>query len=432
MNMKVLVLVHSAALGGASRSAVTIVEQLRIAGCEVIVLTPPGPLCAVLKNLGAEVTFWKPPDCQWLGTCVYSSGVSARGLNVLAFRLLSLTKLPVRLMRGIRMIREIVTRQSITTIYVNTLVLFPVSGILASVRKGHHVRVLWQIREVLSKRLLRMVYSGIARRIAHASDVIIAISTNEARAFKSLVPVELIHNAVPVEWTRMNHSNLCDNGGRHRVFMACDFHSGKGIADFLAMADIVHEKCPQAEFTLYTPRPPLREGPTSRILRVVGYWNDNVPFLVNVLDKANELSLRRQVRLIFDHAMNLESYRQAAVYVRADRAACPWGRDIIEAMWAGVPVVATGTCQEFVLDGQTGFLVPPSRPDLLADRVCHLLSNPELRTAMSNAGRARALELFSPDLFNAEIRRVFGLRGNILVGEPDAGVNRSPKPGQGV
>jgi glycosyltransferase involved in cell wall biosynthesis len=120
--------------------------------------------------------------------------------------------------------------------------------------------------------------------------------------------------------------------------------------------------------------------------------------------------------------MNLESYHQAAGYVRADRAACPWGRDIIEAMWAGVPVVATGTCQEFVLDGQTGFLVPPpARPDLLADRVCHLLLNPELRTAMSNASRARALELFSPDLFNAEIRRVFGLRGDTLVEKPDAG-----------
>lgn len=405
--MKVLILAHSAALGGSGRSMATVVEQLRIAGYEVIVLTPSGPICAVLENLGAEVACWEPPDCHWLGTSIYSSGVSARGLNVLAYRLLSLAKLPIRLMRSVRMIREIVTRQSITTIYVNTLVLFPVSGILASIRQGHHVRVLWQIREVLNKHLLRIVYSGIVKSIAHASDVIIAISTNEAGAFESLVPVEIIHNAVPIEWTRMNDRNLCANGDRHRVYMTCDFHSGKGIADFLAMAEIVHERCPQAEFTLYTPHPRLHQGPTSRILRAVGYWNDKVALLVDILGNAKELSLRRQVRLIFDYAMNLESHRQAAVYVRADRSACPWGRDIIEAMWAGVPVVATGTCQEFVLDGQTGFLVPPARPDLLADRVCHLLLNPELRTAMSRAGRARALELFSPDLFNAEIRRVF-------------------------
>lgn len=111
--------------------------------------------------------------------------------------------------------------------------------------------------------------------------------------------------------------------------------------------------------------------------------------------------------------MDPSTYREADVYVRADRAGCPWGRDIIEAIWEGIPVVATGTSQEFILDGQTGFLVSPRRPDLLADRVCQLLTDRELRNNMSRASRARAIELFSPELYSAWILQVFGLNNPI-------------------
>jgi glycosyltransferase involved in cell wall biosynthesis len=71
--------------------------------------------------------------------------------------------------------------------------------------------------------------------------------------------------------------------------------------------------------------------------------------------------------------------------------------------------VATGSSQEFVLDGKTGFLVPPGRPDLLAERVAQLLSDAELRTAMAEAARARALQLFSPELYREKLLSAFGL-----------------------
>jgi glycosyltransferase involved in cell wall biosynthesis len=53
---------------------------------------------------------------------------------------------------------------------------------------------------------------------------------------------------------------------------------------------------------------------------------------------------------------------------------------LVQAMVAGVPVVATAVnaVPDVVVPGRTGLLVPPGRPDLLADAVRHLLDHPRL------------------------------------------------------
>ncbi len=70
----------------------------------------------------------------------------------------------------------------------------------------------------------------------------------------------------------------------------------------------------------------------------------------------------------------------------------------IEAMLARLPVVASdvGSVPEAVLDGETGLLVPPERPDALAAAIRVLIADPERRRRMGDRGRARALERFSP------------------------------------
>lgn len=54
---------------------------------------------------------------------------------------------------------------------------------------------------------------------------------------------------------------------------------------------------------------------------------------------------------------------------------------IVEAQRAGIPVVATtvNAVQDLVSPGETGLLVPPERPDLLASALDHALAHPELR-----------------------------------------------------
>jgi glycosyltransferase involved in cell wall biosynthesis len=72
--------------------------------------------------------------------------------------------------------------------------------------------------------------------------------------------------------------------------------------------------------------------------------------------------------------------------------ACP--TVVIEAMQAGIPVVATrmGGIPDLVVEGETGQLVPPSDPEALAGAIAALLADPSRAAQLGRAGRQRSLE----------------------------------------
>lgn len=69
-------------------------------------------------------------------------------------------------------------------------------------------------------------------------------------------------------------------------------------------------------------------------------------------------------------------------------------RSLIEAMAAGMPVVATDIrgCREEVVPGETGLLVPVDDAGALAGAMGKILANRELSARMGRAGRERALK----------------------------------------
>lgn len=69
-----------------------------------------------------------------------------------------------------------------------------------------------------------------------------------------------------------------------------------------------------------------------------------------------------------------------------------FGIALVEAMAAGVPVVATDIpgYREVVSNGVEGLLVPPRDPEALAAGLVKVLQEPELTTRLGEAGRARA------------------------------------------
>ena len=74
-----------------------------------------------------------------------------------------------------------------------------------------------------------------------------------------------------------------------------------------------------------------------------------------------------------------------------------FGIAILEAMAAGRPVVATtvGGIPEIVTHGETGLLVPPGDPIILAKAIQQLLEHPDRAEAMGARGQKRVRERFS-------------------------------------
>lgn len=69
----------------------------------------------------------------------------------------------------------------------------------------------------------------------------------------------------------------------------------------------------------------------------------------------------------------------------------PFGLTPLEGMACGRPVIgsAVGGITSTIVDGETGFLVPPREPQALAMRLYQLLLHPEVRARMGEAARAR-------------------------------------------
>lgn len=126
-----------------------------------------------------------------------------------------------------------------------------------------------------------------------------------------------------------------------------------------------------------------------------------------------QLGLTRTVFLLDELTQEEVSscYTAAYVAVLASREPEPFGYANIEAMLAGVPVVATGHGGplEYIEHGKSGLLVPPGDPAAIAAGLDVLLTDPALHARIARAGRVSA-ERFSLDAmvdgYEAAISRI--------------------------
>jgi glycosyltransferase involved in cell wall biosynthesis len=82
---------------------------------------------------------------------------------------------------------------------------------------------------------------------------------------------------------------------------------------------------------------------------------------------------------------------------------------LLEAMAWARPVVATTVngCPEIVVEGTTGFLVPPGEPEAWAGRVGALLADPDRARVLGRQGRKRLVERFSLPQMIARIEALY-------------------------
>ena len=135
--------------------------------------------------------------------------------------------------------------------------------------------------------------------------------------------------------------------------------------------------------------------------------------------------LARGKQVLFRHDCDdrdiVEAYRRAACIVLpsvyrtmyGQESAVPelLGQTLLEGMACGIPGICTqvASLPEVVLDGVTGYVVPPNDSEALHMRIIRLLENREERKRMGEAARQRVLEKFT---WSEVVRRCLAVYGS--------------------
>jgi glycosyltransferase involved in cell wall biosynthesis len=111
------------------------------------------------------------------------------------------------------------------------------------------------------------------------------------------------------------------------------------------------------------------------------------------------------------HRIVLEALRRSLFTVAPSIWSDPFPVVALEAAAAGKPTIASriGGLQDSVVDGETGFLVPPGDRPALAQAMRRLIGDPELREHMGAAANARQAELYTPDTVVPQYEQAYEL-----------------------
>jgi glycosyltransferase involved in cell wall biosynthesis len=144
------------------------------------------------------------------------------------------------------------------------------------------------------------------------------------------------------------------------------------------------------------------------ILKLIKAWRKirNIPLVVvgtgPLQDEvAREIKDLSTVRLLgaLPHHETLEVIKHSKILIFPTELYETFGRVIIEAYAAGVPVVASriGAVSELVMDGITGFLVSSQNPDEFAQKVEWLWNHPHERLEMGKNARLLYEKKYTPE-----------------------------------
>ena len=177
------------------------------------------------------------------------------------------------------------------------------------------------------------------------------------------------------------------------VLMLARFQAVKGHQVFQAMARLIARDMPSARLLV------AGDNPHSAADR---------RYRARILDRARQDPLLRERLRYPGFRADTERILAAADVVVCASDFESVGMVNLEAMACARPVVSTrrGGPAETVIDGETGYLVPPGDAAALAARVLQLLRDPALRQRMGAAGRVHVLRHFSAAANARKFQRV--------------------------
>ncbi len=180
--------------------------------------------------------------------------------------------------------------------------------------------------------------------------------------------------------------------GNPFIGMVASVRTIKGYEVFIQAAQYVLQKWPNAYFICIGEQDPIylkRLKALSCKLQI-----EDRLIWYGFIDNAFKILPHLTVAILSSHS---ESFSNAVLeYAVAERA-----------------IVATdvGGMREIITDGETGFLVPPNQPDLLADRIVALLDDPQKRKSFGTKAKEFVVHHFSEEII---LKQYLSFYQNIL------------------
>ncbi len=368
--LKLLFISHSPHFGGAERCLYYLLKGLHREKYDISVILPPKPLIHRLhqRNLrklieDLDIPVHLSPIRWWVGRWpryrAFADGLTERVAKI------------VHLMKKERFDLAVSNSSAFA------------EGALASRYCG--IPHLWYVHEMLvDDPVLRsfMPLERLYRIMDRLSTGIVTVSHAVKRQFDPYVMKEklhVVHTGLPeIKPVAMDQpKKIMFDLPQHVpvVTFVGILSERKGVVDFVDSAPYVLKRFPKTIFVLAGP-----EGGKGR----------------EVMIQINKCRIRDSFRIL-GNRNDVPHILSASDMLVLPSLADPLPLAVLEAMAAGIPVVATrsGGCEEMVVDGVTGRLVPVKNPAALSQAIIELIGSPSKRVLMGLNGSRRFADHFN-------------------------------------
>ena len=278
------------------------------------------------------------------------------------------------------------------------------SGLVATgATFGTGIRILWHVHDDLPRHPI----STLIRLGAYFSkrSIFLAVSASTAHVFCGRLPfgdrMHILHNGIDLKRFPERQGVEADFRELLRIskedFLLCAvgmINPRKDLLGLLRAFRVVHDRCPKAH------------------LAVVGqpiFNRDDLYF-----DEVGQLSKRLGLDSVVHFTgsqKDIPSVLRGSNLLVLNARVEPFGLVLVEAMASGTPVLATrvGGIPEIVSDNETGFLVPPAKPEELAARLLEIIGNPDSLKRVARNASVSVVPRFSMERYGEEYQSILGL-----------------------
>lgn len=245
------------------------------------------------------------------------------------------------------------------------------------------------------RRTTRATYIGIERRLARWTDTLLAVGTEvavEAIRLRIAQPnqIRTIGPAVQPSTIRASAST------RAAARLLLGLPASARVVGAVGRLD--YQKDPRTMIDALA-----RTDPDVELV-----WVGDGPDLASIRELVSRRGLAHRVHLL-GHRTDVDEILPAfdvfAMSSRYEGLPCA----IVEAQMCGIPVVATtvNAVSDLVVPGESGLLVPPQRPDLLARALSHALTHRELADRWADAARQALGRRYEPETLGVVLDEVY-------------------------